>query len=158
MAICTIEKANLAINRLVQRGRLGELCCVIIDVCHQPPSSLCIELASCMPDPRRARIWPSQPVIHAFADLQQSCNLQELHMVACPHRGLALELSLVKLLQSSHDIQIIGMSATMGGEAVQPLRHMSLLSQLASVTALVCEAILQAVDSTAGDHTEQQAC
>ena len=42
-------------------------------------------------------------------------------MVACPHRGLALELSLVKLLQSAHDIQIIGMSATMGGEAVQPL-------------------------------------
>lgn len=32
MAICTIEKANAAINRLVQQGQLDGLCCVIVDV------------------------------------------------------------------------------------------------------------------------------
>jgi len=32
VAVCTIEKANVAINRLVQQGRLQELCCVIVDV------------------------------------------------------------------------------------------------------------------------------
>lgn len=38
-------------------------------------------------------------------------------MVADRHRGLALELLLVKLLQSPFrdNVQIIGMSATMGG-------------------------------------------
>ena len=38
-------------------------------------------------------------------------------MVADKHRGLVLELLLVKLLQSPlrDNIQIIGMSATMGG-------------------------------------------
>ena len=56
-------------------------------------------------------------------------------MVACPHRGLTLELFLVKLLQSGNDIQIIGMSATMGGEAAKT-PFLSLISQLASVTAL----------------------
>lgn len=30
VAICTIEKANVAINRLLQEGRLGELCCVVV--------------------------------------------------------------------------------------------------------------------------------
>lgn len=30
VAICTIEKANVAINRLAQEGRLGELCCVVV--------------------------------------------------------------------------------------------------------------------------------
>ena len=32
VAVCTIEKANVAINRLVQQSRLHKLCCVIIDV------------------------------------------------------------------------------------------------------------------------------
>ena len=32
LAICTIEKANVAINRLIQHSRLEELCCVIVDV------------------------------------------------------------------------------------------------------------------------------
>jgi len=36
VAVCTIEKANVAINRLVQQGRLQELCCVIVDVCPPP--------------------------------------------------------------------------------------------------------------------------
>ena len=43
--------------------------------------------------------------------------VDELHMVCDPHRGLPLELSITKLLFSSYAdrIQIIGMSATMGG-------------------------------------------
>ena len=46
-------------------------------------------------------------------------------MVCDPQRGLPLELSITKLLYSSHAerIQLIGMSATMGGrpEAVEPI-------------------------------------
>eukprot|EP00887_Chlorella_sp_A99_P004871 scaffold4.g4871.t1 len=30
VAVCTIEKANVAINRLAAEGRLGELCCVVV--------------------------------------------------------------------------------------------------------------------------------
>lgn len=43
--------------------------------------------------------------------------VDELHMVCDPQRGLPLELSITKLLFSSHanHIQLIGMSATMGG-------------------------------------------
>ena len=42
VAVCTIEKANVAINRLVQQSRLDSLCCVIVDVSpqHHLPSSL----------------------------------------------------------------------------------------------------------------------
>lgn len=36
-------------------------------------------------------------------------------MITDEHRGLALELSLTKLLQSQGSLQIIGMSATIGG-------------------------------------------
>ncbi|DBA82486.1 TPA: hypothetical protein ACH3X2_000714 [Trebouxia sp. C0005] len=77
VAVCTIEKANGAINKLVQEGRLGELTCVVVD---------------------------------------------ELHMVCDIHRGLPLELSITKLLFSRYAdcIQLIGMSATMGG--LQELR------------------------------------
>ena len=70
VAVCTIEKANVCINRLIQEGRLGELCCIVID---------------------------------------------ELHMIANPQRGTALELLLTKILhqkESAGHIQIIGMSAT----------------------------------------------
>ena len=43
--------------------------------------------------------------------------VDELHMVCDPSRGLPLELSITKLLFSQHAdrIQLIGMSATMGG-------------------------------------------
>ena len=34
MAVCTMEKANVAINRLQAEGRLGELCCVVVDELH----------------------------------------------------------------------------------------------------------------------------
>ena len=34
VAVCTIEKANVCINRLLQEGRLGELCCIVIDELH----------------------------------------------------------------------------------------------------------------------------
>lgn len=45
MAICTIEKANVAINRLAQEGRLGELLRV-----HARSTCLlcCAGLESCM--------------------------------------------------------------------------------------------------------------
>ncbi|BDA50034.1 DNA polymerase theta [Coccomyxa sp. Obi] len=72
IAVCTIEKANVAINRLVQENRLDELCCIVID---------------------------------------------EVHMLNDPQRGPALELAITKILHSRHAaaIQIVGMSATMGG-------------------------------------------
>ena len=45
--------------------------------------------------------------------------IDELHMVSDPQRGLPLELSLTKLLFAKLPaLQIIGMSATMGGEPV----------------------------------------
>ncbi len=44
--------------------------------------------------------------------------IDELHMVSDPQRGLPLELSLTKLLFAKLPaLQIIGMSATMGGES-----------------------------------------
>lgn len=50
--------------------------------------------------------------------------VDELHMVCDPHRGLPLELLITKLLFSQHanSIQLIGMSATMGGEFVTAVR------------------------------------
>ncbi|KAH7617243.1 putative Helicase and polymerase-containing protein TEBICHI [Nannochloris sp. 'desiccata'] len=73
VAVCTIEKANVCINRLLQEGRLAELSCIVID---------------------------------------------ELHMIANPQRGVGVELLLSKILHQKDvggHIQIIGMSATMGG-------------------------------------------
>lgn len=44
--------------------------------------------------------------------------IDELHMVSDTQRGLPLELSLTKLLFAKLPaLQIIGMSATMGGES-----------------------------------------
>ena len=34
VAVCTIEKANVCINRLAQEGRLGDLACIVIDELH----------------------------------------------------------------------------------------------------------------------------
>ena len=34
VAVCTIEKANIAINRMVLEGRLHELVCVVVDEAH----------------------------------------------------------------------------------------------------------------------------
>jgi DNA polymerase theta len=34
VAVCTIEKANVCINRLLQEGRLAELSCIVIDELH----------------------------------------------------------------------------------------------------------------------------
>jgi DNA polymerase theta len=34
VAICTIEKANVCINRLLQEGRIAELSCIVIDELH----------------------------------------------------------------------------------------------------------------------------
>lgn len=34
VAVCTIEKANVCVNRLAQEGRLGELACIVIDELH----------------------------------------------------------------------------------------------------------------------------
>lgn len=52
--------------------------------------------------------------------------LQELHMVADRERGVALELSLVKLLHDAGGagIQIIGMSATMAGPSSDDPHHL----------------------------------
>jgi DNA polymerase theta len=34
VAICTIEKACVAVNKLMQDRRLGELCSVVVDEAH----------------------------------------------------------------------------------------------------------------------------
>ena len=34
IAVCTLEKANATVNRLAHEGRLGELCCVVVDELH----------------------------------------------------------------------------------------------------------------------------
>lgn len=49
--------------------------------------------------------------------------VDELHMIRDPARGLLLELLLCKLLLSwqARGVQIIGMSATMGGALCPPL-------------------------------------
>lgn len=43
--------------------------------------------------------------------------IDEVHMISDPQRGPALELAITKILHSEHAaaIQIVGMSATMGG-------------------------------------------
>ena len=56
--------------------------------------------------------------MHATAGELCCVAVYELHMVCDPHRGLPLELSITKLLFCKHaeHIQLVGMSATMGGE------------------------------------------
>lgn len=73
--VCTIEKANALINRIIEEERLSDLGIVVVD---------------------------------------------ELHMINDPHRGYQLELMLTKLRymsavyeDSSTEVQIVGMSATM---------------------------------------------
>ena len=34
IAICTMEKANMAVNMLLMEGRLHELTCVVVDEAH----------------------------------------------------------------------------------------------------------------------------
>jgi DNA polymerase theta len=34
IAICTIEKANAAVNRLILEGRIAQLACVVVDEMH----------------------------------------------------------------------------------------------------------------------------
>ncbi|KAI3522458.1 hypothetical protein L1887_00239 [Cichorium endivia] len=86
VAVCTIEKANSLLNRLLEEGRLSEVGIIVID---------------------------------------------ELHMVGDQHRGYLLELMLTKLRYGvgegrvefsssgassgnlNHDLQIVGMSATL---------------------------------------------
>lgn len=75
VAFCSMEKANIAVNKLSAQGRLNDLVCVVVD---------------------------------------------ELHMIGDPDRGITLELLLTKLVSfqcrnRAHNLQIIGMSATMGG-------------------------------------------
>ena len=47
VAVCTIEKANTTINRLVLEGRLHELVCVVVDEAHMvtdPERGLALEV------------------------------------------------------------------------------------------------------------------
>eukprot|EP01119_Soliformovum_irregulare_P015105 TRINITY_DN4206_c0_g1_i1.p1 TRINITY_DN4206_c0_g1~~TRINITY_DN4206_c0_g1_i1.p1 ORF type:complete len:645 (+),score=185.99 TRINITY_DN4206_c0_g1_i1:1315-3249(+) len=69
--VCTIEKASVIVNTMIEENRMNEIGCVIVD---------------------------------------------ELHMIAENDRGHILELLLTKILscgiKSQHQVQIIGMSAT----------------------------------------------
>ena len=110
------------------------LCCVIVDVSRpaqltnvQMPfyeqtggleNQLCFASADCQQHPandRRLSVFLPLGVSFIFL-----ADLQELHMVADEHRGLALEMTLTKLVQAKN-IQIIGMSATMGGESLNAI-------------------------------------
>ncbi len=95
------------------------LCCRGTDVCGGGEQAAYIHRF--LPN----RQWCNQII----CDLQSNANgageltcvvVDELHMVCDPHRGLPLELSITKLLFSRYAdrIQLIGMSATMGGEQV----------------------------------------
>lgn len=51
--------------------------------------------------------------------------LDELHMVDDDHRGYLMELIATKLMSLEHDVQIVGMSATLpvssNGESLLPI-------------------------------------
>lgn len=88
-------------------------------------------------------------VEQAICDTQSNANVvgeltcvvvDELHMVCDIHRGLPLELSITKLLFSRYAdcIQLIGMSATMGGEQVYVMASRPALIQLCCWPLLSC--------------------
>ena len=76
-------------------------------------------LSNCLQGLTLNCLWRLQSNANSAGEL--TCVVvDELHMVCDPHRGLPLELSITKLLFSRYAdrIQLIGMSATMGGEQV----------------------------------------
>ena len=58
--------------------------------------------------------------------------VDEVHMLNDPQRGPALELAIIKILHSKHApaIQIIGMSATMGGANQQNLPRLDVCTTM----------------------------
>lgn len=34
IAVCTMEKANIVVNKLLEEGRLGEVVCIVVDEVH----------------------------------------------------------------------------------------------------------------------------
>ena len=67
VAVCTIEKANMAINRMVLEGRLHELVCVVVDEAHMvtdPERGLALEVGSVVSDEARTMVILSWPGTH----------------------------------------------------------------------------------------------
>ena len=113
IAVCTIEKANVAINRLVMEDRLGItfLSAMLRSNSHPVISSI--------------RSWQMIWKLSRLMCADDLCCVvvDEVHMLNDPQRGPSLELAITKILHSKHApaIQIIGMSATMGGANQQNL-------------------------------------
>jgi hypothetical protein len=75
VAVCSIEKANVAVNRMLAEGRLGELAAVVVDEVHM------------VTDPHR---WAGRISSHSHTQWEGGCaggraRLDEVHMVTDPH-------------------------------------------------------------------------
>ena len=132
MAICTIEKANVAINRLVQEDRLGErahfspilgFTSQVLTGYERPPFSDAWQQDVCVPmvctsccsghATKQCCYNREQQYFSHPGQLKKACApsptgelccvvVDEMHMLSDPQRGPALELALTKILHSCH--------------------------------------------------------
>ncbi|KAL6623093.1 hypothetical protein ACP70R_032972 [Stipagrostis hirtigluma subsp. patula] len=123
VAVCTIEKANSLVNKLLEDGRLSELGVIVIDELHMKSNGSVLPFSELHLEPCNVQ-GPGRNILPAGHSI-----------VGDQHRGYLLELMLTKLRyaagegnsesssgetsgsssgkMATHGLQIIGMSATM---------------------------------------------
>eukprot|EP00955_Chlamydomonas_euryale_P105658 365655-Chlamydomonas_euryale.AAC.16 len=129
VAVCTIEKANAAVNRLVQEGRVHELCCVVVDEAHmvgdaQRGLPLELSLSKLMHAAAASQAAAAREAAHTARTQAATQQLQQQGQWAHAERQCAVAAA------AGLGPQIVCMSATIGGlDAMCDWLHARLVRQ-----------------------------